>query len=193
MEQLPYFDNSKVDLCLITHFHMDHSGAVPHFVNRCGFRGKVYMTHPTKSICKMLWQDFARMQKITSDRDAEIYNAKDIEQCERQIELIDFHEQIETPDGIKITCFTAGHVLGAAMFQVGDDSMNVEEARICMDVNIEVDEWFEICSYVEIIKYKMVIKQNSNFFIQNFFLPRLKSPAFAFFIPVTFQERSTAI
>ena len=42
LDQLPYFDklndantfdpeNDKIDMVLITHFHMDHSGAVPYF------------------------------------------------------------------------------------------------------------------------------------------------------------------
>lgn len=50
---LPYFDaiNPKeIDLLLITHFHLDHCGALPYFLEKTDFRGKVYMTHPTKAI-----------------------------------------------------------------------------------------------------------------------------------------------
>ncbi|ANQ09947.1 Cleavage and polyadenylation specifity protein [Plasmodium coatneyi] len=57
------YDISKVDLCLITHFHMDHSGALPYLVNRTRFKGKVYMTEATKSICYLLWNDYARIEK----------------------------------------------------------------------------------------------------------------------------------
>ncbi|GAW82701.1 cleavage and polyadenylation specificity factor [Plasmodium gonderi] len=57
------YDISKVDLCLITHFHMDHSGALPYLVNRTRFKGKIYMTEATKSICYLLWNDYARIEK----------------------------------------------------------------------------------------------------------------------------------
>ncbi|CAD7951055.1 unnamed protein product [Amoebophrya sp. A120] len=120
MAQLPYFDKlqeekKRIDLCLITHFHMDHSGAVPYFVNRTDFRGRVLMTHPTKSICKMLWQDHSKINKINNDD--LIYTFKDIERTCQKIELIDLRQVIDI-DGMRITCFSAGHVLGAAMFLV---------------------------------------------------------------------------
>ncbi|SBS86885.1 cleavage and polyadenylation specificity factor, putative [Plasmodium ovale curtisi] len=57
------YDISKIDLCLITHFHMDHSGALPYLVNRTRFRGRVFMTEATKSICYLLWNDYARIEK----------------------------------------------------------------------------------------------------------------------------------
>lgn len=57
------YDISKIDLCLITHFHMDHSGALPYLVNKTRFKGKVYMTEATKSICYLLWKDYARIEK----------------------------------------------------------------------------------------------------------------------------------
>lgn len=39
LAQLPYFDmlaetGTQIDYCFITHFHMDHSGALPYFVTR---------------------------------------------------------------------------------------------------------------------------------------------------------------
>eukprot|EP00913_Durusdinium_trenchii_P031418 g29413.t1 len=67
MSCLPYFDHinpQEVDLLLVTHFHLDHSGAVPYFVSRTEFKGKVFMTHPTRPICKMLWQDYARERQF---------------------------------------------------------------------------------------------------------------------------------
>ncbi|CAD7943440.1 unnamed protein product [Amoebophrya sp. A25] len=120
MAQLPYFDKltemgKKVDLALITHFHMDHSGAVPYFVTRTEFKGRIFMTHPTKSICKMLWQDHSKINKINNED--MIYTFRDIEKSCQKIELIDLHQQIDV-DGMRVTCYAAGHVLGAAMFLV---------------------------------------------------------------------------
>ena len=58
ISSLPYFDEvnpEDVNVLLMTHFHLDHSGAVPYFVNKTSFAGHVFMTHPTKPICKLLW------------------------------------------------------------------------------------------------------------------------------------------
>jgi len=80
MSTLPYFDHinpGEVDLLLVTHFHLDHSGAVPYFVNRTEFKGKVYMTHPTRPICLMLWHDYARVSKIAAED--QIFSSSDIE------------------------------------------------------------------------------------------------------------------
>jgi cleavage and polyadenylation specificity factor subunit 3 len=119
LQQLPFFDylkeeNINVDVCLVTHFHVDHSGAVPFFANKTDYKGKIWMTHPTKSICRMLWSDMAKVNKIQDDQ---IYTLRDVDQACKRIELIDFHQELEV-NGIRFTCYSAGHVLGACMFLV---------------------------------------------------------------------------
>jgi cleavage and polyadenylation specificity factor subunit 3 len=55
LASLPFFDKldpSQIDFLLVTHFHLDHCGAVPYFLERTNFKGKVYMTYPTKAIYK---------------------------------------------------------------------------------------------------------------------------------------------
>ncbi|CAK9003111.1 unnamed protein product, partial [Durusdinium trenchii] len=112
----------KVDLLLVTHFHLDHSGAVPYFVSRTEFKGKVFMTHPTRPICKMLWQDYARVSKIAAED--QIFSSEDIGKTVEQIELLDYHEERQFR-GIKFSCFRAGHVLGAAMFMINIGGIRV--------------------------------------------------------------------
>lgn len=125
MSTLPYFDNinpAEVDLLLITHFHLDHSGSVPYFMNRTEFKGKVFMTHPTRPICRLLWHDYARVSKIAAED--QIFQASDIDQIMDRIELIGFHEERQFR-GIKFSCFRAGHVLGAAMFMINIGGIRV--------------------------------------------------------------------
>jgi cleavage and polyadenylation specificity factor subunit 3 len=50
---LPFFDlvvASDIDLLLVSHFHLDHCGALPYFLKTSTFRGRCFMTHATKAI-----------------------------------------------------------------------------------------------------------------------------------------------
>ena len=120
MASLPFFDHvpdmSAVDLCLVTHFHLDHSGAVPYLIGRTDFKGRIFMTHPTKPICKLLWQDYSRVSRIAADD--HIYSRSDIDSAMSVIERSTFHETVTLPCGIAFTAYRAGHVLGAAMYVV---------------------------------------------------------------------------
>ena len=116
LASLPYFDEidpSKIDLLLITHFHMDHCGALPYFTEKTNFKGRIFMTHPTKAIYRILLQDAV---KVGNEGDR-LWDEKDLLASLDKIELINYHATV-THKGIKFSCYNAGHVLGAAMFNV---------------------------------------------------------------------------
>lgn len=46
-----------------------------------------------------------------------LYSEVDIEKSMDKIETINFHQETEV-GGVKFWCYTAGHVLGAAMFMI---------------------------------------------------------------------------
>jgi cleavage and polyadenylation specificity factor subunit 3 len=54
-------DAESLDLLLITHFHLDHCGALPWLLNKTGFRGRCFMTQATKSIYRMLLGDYIKV------------------------------------------------------------------------------------------------------------------------------------
>ena len=117
-EVLPFFDSSpvdldKIDILLLTHFHLDHAGALPYLTEKTGFRGRIFMTPPTKAVLKMMIVDSIR---VGYDETA-LYSEADMDACFRKIEIIDFNQTLEV-SGIKFTCYNAGHVLGGAMFSV---------------------------------------------------------------------------
>ncbi|KAL6748418.1 beta-lactamase-like protein [Haematococcus lacustris] len=122
VNSLPYLDGnedvdiSTVDVALITHFHLDHCAAVPYLLSKTRFKGRVFMTHPTKAIYHSLLKDFARGGKGSADEG--LYGEAELDASMERIEVVDFLQTLEVAGGIKVTPFRAGHVLGAAMFMV---------------------------------------------------------------------------
>jgi len=114
---LDHIDLSTVDVMLVTHFHMDHIAAVPFVVGRTNFKGRVLMTHPTKAIGHTLLKDYVKLNSKGGGSGSGIYGDKDVEMMMERAEVIDFGQTVDV-DGVRITAYRAGHVLGAAMFMV---------------------------------------------------------------------------
>ncbi|KAL1860945.1 endoribonuclease ysh1 [Paecilomyces lecythidis] len=126
---LPFFDEfdlSTVDILLISHFHVDHSSALPYVLSKTNFKGRVFMTHATKAIYKWLIQDNVRVSNTSSSSDQRttLYTEHDHLSTLPLIETIDFNTT-HTINSIRITPFPAGHVLGAAMFLVSIAGLNI--------------------------------------------------------------------
>ncbi|KAF2077278.1 hypothetical protein CYY_001403 [Polysphondylium violaceum] len=113
-----------IDCVIITHFHLDHCGALPYFSEMCGYNGPIYMTLPTKAICPILLEDY---RKITVERKGEtnFFTPQMIKDCMKKVIPINLHQTIKVDDELSIKAYYAGHVLGAAMFyvKVGDESV----------------------------------------------------------------------
>ncbi|KAK2966069.1 hypothetical protein RJ640_025565 [Escallonia rubra] len=124
MAALPYFDEidpSTIDVLLVTQcvflffFHLDHAASLPYFLEKTTFKGRVFMTHATKAIYKLLLSDYVKVSKVSVED--MLFDEQDILRSMDKIEVIDFHQTLEV-NGIRFWCYTAGHVLGAAMFMV---------------------------------------------------------------------------
>ena len=122
---LPYFDSidpAEIDLLLVTHYHIDHCGALPYFLRKTNFKGKIVMTHPTKTIYNYVLLDYVKISNV-GNGDI-LYDESDLQYSMEKIIPIRFHEELDF-DGVKIKAYNAGHVLGAAMFFVEIDGVTV--------------------------------------------------------------------
>jgi len=125
---LPFFDRlepENVDVLLITHFHLDHAASLPYFTERTGFKGRIFMTHPTKAVIRLLLGDYLRLMAMKKgnssssgkdDKNDVLYTEAELQSCVDKVELIDYHQTISLGRGLKFYALNAGHVLGAAMF-----------------------------------------------------------------------------
>ncbi|KAJ1409054.1 beta-lactamase-like protein [Ochromonadaceae sp. CCMP2298] len=121
---LPFFDAldnpQDIDLILITHFHIDHCAALPYFTEKTNFKGRIFMTHASKAVMKLLLSDNIRLQLGK----AALYTEQDLQNCVDRVEVLDYHETVEY-NGIKFSATAAGHVLGAAMFMIDIDGTRI--------------------------------------------------------------------
>eukprot|EP00007_Cunea_sp_BSH-02190019_P001520 CAMPEP_0174248236 /NCGR_PEP_ID=MMETSP0417-20130205/42976_1 /TAXON_ID=242541 /ORGANISM="Mayorella sp, Strain BSH-02190019" /LENGTH=814 /DNA_ID=CAMNT_0015328099 /DNA_START=129 /DNA_END=2573 /DNA_ORIENTATION=+ len=117
---LPFFDEmpvdpSDIDLLLVSHFHLDHAAALPYFTQTTSFKGRVFMTYPTKAILKMLLSDYVKVSNISVDQ--LLYTKEHVDATMEMSEQIDYHQE-RVACGVRFWCYNAGHVLGAAMFMI---------------------------------------------------------------------------
>ncbi|XP_025831653.1 cleavage and polyadenylation specificity factor 73 [Agrilus planipennis] len=118
MDALPFVDlieADEIDLLLISHFHLDHCGALPWFLLKTSFKGRCFMTHATKAIYRWLLSDYIKVSNIATEQ--MLYTESDLQASMDKIETINFHEEKDVL-GIKFWAYNAGHVLGAAMFMI---------------------------------------------------------------------------
>lgn len=126
--EYPPVEVANIDLVLLTHGHMDHTGYLPRLVKQ-GFNGKIYGTSPTLEIAKIILNDSAKIQEQEAERankqgyskhdPAEpLYNLKDVEKTLLHFKSVPQSQWISLFDGIKARFKYVGHILGATFIEL---------------------------------------------------------------------------
>lgn len=122
---LPY-NPREVDLAILSHAHIDHSGNIPTLV-REGFQGDILCTFATRDLCATMLRDSAHIQQY----DVEYVNKRRARRGEPPVEPLYTLEDAVTslkhflavgyerpyhisPD-ITLNFYDAGHILGSAI------------------------------------------------------------------------------
>ncbi|MGO8761337.1 MAG: MBL fold metallo-hydrolase RNA specificity domain-containing protein, partial [Desulfobaccales bacterium] len=123
--ELP-FAARTVDMMVLSHAHIDHSGNIPNLVKH-GFRGKVVCTEATADLCRYMLPDSGHIQEEDVEyvnrhraRNGEppvdpIYTREDAVQSLRNFEGIGYDQPYQLAPGVTLTLYDAGHVLGSAI------------------------------------------------------------------------------
>ncbi len=122
------FEASTVNLVLLTHAHIDHSGQIPNLY-REGYEGQVICTEPTLDLAEILLYDAANLyqKKLKAiDKNKKYSKKRRIEKSEpyylsSQVKIaignfvpLAFDKRFKFKDGGWVTFIPAGHLLGAA-------------------------------------------------------------------------------
>nr|CAD2175132.1 unnamed protein product [Meloidogyne enterolobii] len=116
---------SCLDCVIISHFHLDHCGALPYMTEMVGYSGPLYMTYPSKAIVPVLLEDFRKVVTEHRGETSNFFTSQMIKDCMKKVTAVNLHEIVHVDDQLSIQAFYAGHVLGAAMFlvKVGSESV----------------------------------------------------------------------
>ena len=120
---IPEFNIDNLDAVIVSHAHLDHSGLVP-YLYKMGYRGPIYMTHPTMDIAALLALDFigvAYKQAATP-----LFSSTDIKDMVKHSICLNYNEVTDITPDVRITFYNAGHTLGSAMihFNIGNGLHN---------------------------------------------------------------------
>lgn len=119
------FDPHSIDVMVLSHAHIDHSGNIPNLVKN-GFDGDIICTPATRDLCANMLQDSGHIQ----ERDAEFVNKKRHKKGQEPIEPIytqqdaldslqnfismNYYRKREIAKDVWLTFYDAGHMLGSA-------------------------------------------------------------------------------
>ncbi|MDJ0366506.1 MBL fold metallo-hydrolase [Hymenobacter sp. H14-R3] len=120
---------ADVELVILTHAHIDHSGYLPKLV-RDGFRGRVLCTEATADLLSIMLLDSAKLQEeeaayanqkgYSRHHPAEpLYTQADVEHLLPLVETVAYDAPVTLLDGLLTLTFRdAGHILGSAIVEL---------------------------------------------------------------------------
>ena len=119
---------SEIDLVVITHAHIDHTGYLPRLV-REGFRGKIICTNATEDLMHIMLKDAARLQEEEAafafkrgySRHSKPEPLFTLEDAEKVFPLIQSHpmnKKIAVDPQCGVRFINSGHILGASSVEM---------------------------------------------------------------------------
>lgn len=135
------FYAANIDYLILSHAHIDHSGAIPYLVNN-GFHGTVITNHATRDLCAVMLADSGRIHESDTKmhnkkRVAQglppvepLYTQKDAEAAMQHFISISYDKEFKVCDGVKVKFTDAGHILGSSVvnFTINENGKEIKIA-----------------------------------------------------------------
>lgn len=117
------FEPSSLDAVVISHAHHDHIGRLPLLIRR-GYRGRVYLTKPTRLFLPVILEDALHL--MTEERDRLVRKGKeappldwdeaDLRELYGRLEDVPLEQELEFGP-LRLRLGTAGHLPGSAFVE----------------------------------------------------------------------------
>ncbi|RYZ22811.1 MAG: MBL fold metallo-hydrolase [Chitinophagaceae bacterium] len=119
------FDPASVDVLILSHAHIDHSGLIPKLVKE-GFAGRIFCTDATAALATLLLEDSANIQEndVKAHNKSSrvqgkpllepLYTIEDAKACFGRFEERPYGDWFPVTEGVECMFTDAGHILGSA-------------------------------------------------------------------------------
>lgn len=123
------FDPKAINAVLLSHAHIDHSGALPTLA-KGRFSGTVYMTGATGDLTQLMLEDSARIQRSDcaylnkkEHRRGKrglrpYYGSDDVRAIAERFEPVRYGDSVRISPHIRAEFYDAGHILGSASIRL---------------------------------------------------------------------------
>ncbi|WP_111709360.1 MBL fold metallo-hydrolase RNA specificity domain-containing protein [Lutibacter citreus] len=129
-ERMP-LDLNKLDLVILTHAHLDHSGYLPLLV-KDGYKGKIYCTSATRDLAEIILLDSGKIQEEDSLRankhqytrhkpSLPLYTVEDAKTSLEQFKVLESNHWHKIERGIELKFVNSGHILGSVFVLIKVD------------------------------------------------------------------------
>ena len=119
----------EIEYVFLTHAHIDHAGLLP-LLYKNGFRGRLYATRETCSLCSIMLRDSANIQMSEAEYKSRkaaraggapvepLYDLNDVEGLMRLARPCFYGERIQIDEHISARFTDIGHLLGSACIEL---------------------------------------------------------------------------
>ena len=123
------FDPKSLSAVLLSHAHVDHSGALP-VLQKHGFSGKVHLTRATADLTELMLEDSAHVQvsdcSYVNRKEMRkgkscvrpLYDTDDVRRLVRRFKGTRYGDLVKIAPRITASFHDAGHILGSAAIRV---------------------------------------------------------------------------
>ncbi len=121
------FNPKTINYLILTHAHLDHIGRVPLLVKK-GFKGSIICTKATFDIAKLMLKNSAG---ILQEKPNPLYRIEDIEpSLELFGEFLEYNQELNLQENIKISFKNAGHILGSATLKIKYEEDGMKKSAV---------------------------------------------------------------
>jgi metallo-beta-lactamase family protein len=121
------FDARRIDMVVVSHAHIDHTGRLPLLVNR-GFHGPIYVTPATHDLCAVMLADSAHIQEMdfeylqrhgkAAPESTPLYAMRDAVATQELMVAVPYHRPQHLRKNLVMEYSDAGHILGSASIEL---------------------------------------------------------------------------
>ena len=123
------FDVADLDAVIVSHAHLDHTGRLPMLIKE-GFHGSIYTHNATVDLCEIMlvdsgyihekeahWENKKRERKGLPLIEP-LYTTAEAETTVQYFKGLNYNEEVEICQGVKLTLRDAGHIIGSAIIEL---------------------------------------------------------------------------